>query len=60
MLFVEIFSVLSITEHKNNTLGVALSSDVSNLVLHYTGELQTVYVHSLRHATDVYGKCEFP
>jgi hypothetical protein len=39
MLFVEIFSVLSITEHKNNTLGVTLSSDVSNLVLHYTGQL---------------------
>jgi hypothetical protein len=39
MLFMEIISVLCITEYKNNTVGVTLSSDVSNLVLRYTGEL---------------------
>jgi hypothetical protein len=39
MLFMEIISVLCITEHKNNTAGVTQSSYMSNLLLHYTSEV---------------------
>jgi len=59
MLFMEIISVLCITEPNNNTVGVTQSSCVSNLVLQYMSEVQSFYAHSVMHAADLFGQCEF-
>ena len=55
----EIISVLCTTEPKNNTVGVAQISCMSNLVLQYTSEVQSFYAHSIMHAADLFGYCEF-
>jgi len=59
MLFMEIISVLCITVPKNNTVGVTLSSCVSNLVLQCTSEVQSFYARSITHDAELFGRCEF-